>query len=89
MKNITIYSKTGCPFCQMAMNWFKKHKTPVSEILLNDDKKRLEFYESVGDGISTVPQIFIDNERIGGYTDLVKQEDYVKWRIGVEENLDQ
>ena len=85
MKNIIIYSKTGCPFCQMAMKWFEKHKTPVTEILLNDDKKRLEFYESIGNGVSTVPQIFIGNERIGGYMDLIKQEEYVKWRINSEE----
>lgn len=69
----------------MAMKWFEKHKTPVTEILLNDDKKRLEFYESIGNGVSTVPQIFIGNERIGGYMDLIKQEEYVKWRINSEE----
>lgn len=84
MKNIKIYSKTGCPFCQMATKWFDKHKIIYEEILLNDNMKRLEFYESVGNSVSTVPQIFINEERIGGYMDLIKQEGYIKWLIGVD-----
>lgn len=84
-KTVTMYSKTGCPFCQMAMKWFTNHKIDVKEILLNDDNKRQTFYESIGEGVSTVPQIYINNERIGGYMDLIKQEKYVLWLLGLDE----
>jgi glutaredoxin len=42
------------------------------EIDLSDDTIRSEFYLKIGEGIKTVPQVFIDNKRIGGYQDLVR-----------------
>ena len=41
------------------------------EIDLSNDNDRKEFYKKVGEGVSTVPQIYIDNERIGGFPQLV------------------
>ena len=41
------------------------------EIDLSNDEERQEFYKRVGEGVSTVPQIYIDNIRIGGYPNLV------------------
>jgi len=34
-------------------------------------KKREKFYNSIGENVKTVPQIYIDDLRIGGYQDLV------------------
>ena len=33
---------------------------------------RSEFYSKLGEGVKTVPQIFIDNKRIGGFQELVR-----------------
>ena len=41
------------------------------EIDLSDDQKREKFYNSIGENVKTVPQIYIDDLRIGGYQDLV------------------
>ena len=30
----------------------------------------LKFYEKIGDNVKTVPQVFIDDKRIGGFQDL-------------------
>ncbi len=40
------------------------------EFDLSNDDERIKFYESIGDNVKTVPQVFIDNKRIGGYQDL-------------------
>ena len=41
------------------------------EIDLSDDNERQAFYKKVGEGISTVPQIYINDQRIGGFPQLV------------------
>ena len=41
------------------------------EIDLTDDSERQAFYKKVGEGISTVPQIYINDQRIGGFPQLV------------------
>lgn len=86
MNNVSIYTKTGCPFCVIALKWFDKHKIDYKETVLDNDHKRIEFYESIGNGVSTVPQIFINNNRIGGYSELIKQESYVKHLLNISEN---
>jgi glutaredoxin len=69
---IKIYTKSICPYCVAAKNWLRSKGYTYEEVVLDNDAERLTFYEAVGNGIKTVPQIFVDNERIGGYTDLVK-----------------
>jgi glutaredoxin len=39
---------------------------------MDNDGERQKFYESVGNGVRTVPQIYVDGERIGGFQDLIK-----------------
>ena len=42
--------------------WEQKGKT-FDEIDLTDDTERSEFYKKIGEGVKTVPQIFIDDTR--------------------------
>ena len=50
---------------------------------MTDDAKRQDFYQNIMDNegltepVNTVPQIFFDNKRIGGYTELMKTIQYV------------
>lgn len=81
---VKIYTKTGCPYCVMATNWFTKNKIKYIEMKLDNTQERQELYESIGEGVSTVPQIYIKDQRIGGYTDLIRQESYVRWLLGIE-----
>ena len=52
--------------------WLKNKGYSYEEINLDDDDARQKLYEEVGNGVRTVPQIFVDGERIGGYQELLK-----------------
>ncbi len=69
--NITVYSKDNCIWCDRAKNLLNSVNFEFVEIDLSNDEERQEFYKRVGEGVSTVPQIYIDNIRIGGYPNLV------------------
>ena len=69
--NITVYSKDNCIWCDRAKNLLNSVNFEFDEIHLSNDEERQEFYKRVGEGVSTVPQIYIDNIRIGGYPNLV------------------
>ena len=42
---------------------------------LSDEDERKEFYKEVGENVSTVPQVYINGNRIGGYKELSKWVD--------------
>lgn len=69
MKSITVYSTDYCPYCVRAKNLLISLDLPFEEINLQNDPQQLkELKERTG--LRTVPQIFIGEELIGGYTDL-------------------
>ncbi len=68
---ILLYSKDNCVWCDRAKNLLDSVEFSFEEIDLSNDNDRQEFYKKVGEGVSTVPQIYIDNERIGGFPQLV------------------
>lgn len=77
---VKIYSKTICPFCSRAKNYMQRFGIPFEEINLDDDEARQKFYDEVGSGVRTVPQIFVDGVRLGGYDDLVKSDLTTKFK---------
>ena len=76
--NIEIYTLDYCPFCRRALSFLNDHNVNFTQIKIdgNEDemrKQRGEKYCIEGD--VTVPQIIINGERIGGYTDLIAAYD--------------
>ena len=69
--NIVVYSKNNCVWCDRAKNLLNSVNLPFDEIDLSDDTERVEFYKKIGEGVKTVPQIFINDIRVGGYPQLV------------------
>ena len=70
MTKIKIYSKTTCPACVMAKDILDKKGVTYEEIIL--DNKPEEIQELISKtGMKTVPQIFINEEFIGGCSDLM------------------
>ena len=67
---VLIYTKDNCIWCDRAKILLDSKKISYNEIDLSDDSKRLKFYEKIGDNVKTVPQVFIDDKRIGGFQDL-------------------
>lgn len=70
MAKIEIYSSISCPFCVMAKQLLDRKGVAYTEIRVDlDPTKRQEMMKKSRQ--RTVPQIFINDESIGGYTDLV------------------
>ena len=67
---VLIYTKDNCIWCDRAKILLESKKISYNEIDLSDDSERLKFYEKIGDNVKTVPQVFIDDKRIGGFQDL-------------------
>jgi len=70
MKKVLIYTGPVCNFCSAAKHLLNKKKINYEEIDIGyDDKKREEMLKK-SNGAKTVPQIFIEEKHIGGYTEL-------------------
>ena len=70
MAKVEIYSTGICPYCTMAKQLFDRKGVQYTEIRVDlEPAKRQEMMQKSRQ--RTVPQIFINNEAIGGYTDLV------------------
>lgn len=71
---IEIYTKNNCPYCVQAKALFKSKAWEYTEHFI-DENNRTQLLEElttrIGTTPRTVPQIFIDDQAIGGYTDLV------------------
>jgi len=65
-----IWSKPDCPYCVRAKYEFEKRDIEFEERVIGFGWTREQLLESVPQARS-VPQIFIDEKYIGGYTDLM------------------
>ena len=66
-----IYSTQYCPWCQRAKGLLDKYGIEYTEVDVTEDRAlQKEMIERTGR--QTVPQIFFDDEHIGGYDDLAK-----------------
>lgn len=68
---VLIWSKYQCPYCDKAKALLTMKGIGFEERKIGDGWTREDLLESVPDARS-VPQIFINEQLIGGYTDLVK-----------------
>jgi len=79
---VEIYSKSNCPFCEKAKQWFKSHGYEFTEYKMDNEEERLAFYQRVP-GARSVPQIFIDDKLIGTYDQFMEVADnFVKKKGG-------
>lgn len=69
MTNIKVYSTNNCPFCVRAKALLNSKSLEYTEIDISTDAERMhEMIELSGN--RTVPQIFINDESIGGFDEL-------------------
>ena len=72
MKPVTIYTTQTCGFCLRAKQLLAERGISYQEVdVTGDDDARAKLVEKA-DGRRTVPQIFIGEEGIGGYTELAQ-----------------
>ncbi len=69
MTEVTMYSTGTCPYCERASNLLQGKAIAVNKIRV--DLSEQEFITmQARSGLRTVPQIFIGERHIGGYTEL-------------------
>jgi len=66
-----VYSKYHCPFCDQAKALLKAKDIPFEERKIGDGYTKEDLLEAVPTA-RTVPQIFLDEKLIGGFTELKK-----------------
>jgi len=64
-----VWSKYHCPYCDQAKALLKQRGIEFEEKIIGDGYTREELLEAVPTA-RTVPQIFIGEELIGGFTEL-------------------
>ncbi|KAG8916026.1 glutaredoxin [Tulasnella sp. 417] len=74
---VTIFSKTYCPYSRKAKELIKSFDLPegeveIVELDIRDDGSAIQEYLKEKTGQRTVPNIFINQEHIGGSSDLLE-----------------
>lgn len=71
MKKVTVYTSPSCPYCIRAKDLLTRRKIPYEEVHISwDDEAGWTAMMEKSGGMKTVPQIYIDEKLVGGYTEL-------------------
>ncbi len=71
MPYIEVYSTPNCPYCVRAKALLKSKNLSFQEIDVSNDIESMQKMIKLS-GLRTVPQIFINNQSIGGFDELSK-----------------
>ena len=86
MKNVEVYSKKQCPYCDRAKLLLGSKGIAYREIDITDDEAlTIEMVQRSQQ--RTVPQIFIADEAVGGYDQLARlnAQGVLNRKLGLEE----
>ena len=75
MKKVEIYTWQYCPFCIRAKSLLNKKNIEFIEYKIDGDESAREKMSERSNGKRSLPQIFIDNNSIGGCDDLYSLEE--------------
>ena len=71
MATIEIYTQPWCPFCSRALGLLQNKGVEFKEIAAPGGSAERAEAQSRSGGLTSVPQIFVDGQHIGGCDDLV------------------
>jgi glutaredoxin 3 len=71
MAKVIVYTKENCPYCRLAKELLTERQIVFTEIRVDLDPQKREEMIQLSQK-HTVPQIFINDQSIGGYMDLAK-----------------
>ena len=74
MAKVEIYTKEYCPYCTHAKALLTQKSVSFNEIKIDNDATLRSAMIERSQGAYTVPQIFINDEHIGGCDQLVALE---------------
>jgi glutaredoxin 3 len=70
MKSVTIYTGPLCNFCEAAKRLLARNNAEYKEINIATTDGAMDEMIKKANGRRTVPQIFFDEQHIGGYDDI-------------------
>ncbi len=70
MPKIEVYSTAVCPYCVAAKNLLKSRGLEWVEVRVDTDPSQRDAMLARSGGLRTVPQIFINNQHVGGFDQL-------------------
>lgn len=70
MAKVEIYTKRTCGYCTMAKRVLDRKGIEYDEYSVDTDEAKWAEMSKRSNGGRTVPQIFIDNDHIGGFDDM-------------------
>jgi len=74
MPKIEVYSTAVCPYCVAAKNLLKSKGLEWTEVRIDLDAAQRDSMLARSGGRRTVPQIFVNDQYVGGFDDLVAAE---------------
>ena len=87
MADIEIYTNRGCSACVGAKHYLDRKGVTYTEKKLGKSRKLDSEFSIRTRGAKKIPQIFINNEWIGGFDELMNYDKAgeLNWRLGLEE----
>ena len=70
MKKITIYTGPMCNYCEAAKRLLTRNNVTYDEINIANTDGAMDEMISKANGKRTIPQIFFDEQHMGGYDDV-------------------
>ena len=74
MPKVVMYSTRFCPYCVRARMLLEKKGIEFTDIRVDSEPHLREEMTQLAGGRSSVPQIFIDDDHVGGCDDLYELE---------------
>ena len=72
MSRVTIYSTADCTYCSSAKAMLKKWGIAFDEVRIDQDAEAMQQFRQATNGARTVPQIIIDGNLVGGFSELTE-----------------
>ncbi len=72
MARVTVYSTGTCPICDKLKHLLDKWRIPYTEVRIDEDSEALREMLTISNHARTVPQISIDGQWIGGFSELTE-----------------
>ena len=70
MKSVTIYTGPLCNYCEAAKRLLTRNKVEYKEIDISKVDGAMDEMIKKSNGKRTIPQIFFDDQHMGGYDDI-------------------
>jgi len=74
MPNIIMYSTSTCPYCFRAKSLLQNKNVEFEEISVDGNPELRQIMANKSNGVTSVPQIFINDHHVGGCDDLYALE---------------